>query len=313
MTPEVIPLGTASAIPTRDRHLAATALRRDGAMLLFDCGEGTQMQLVRAGLKRTKLEAIFITHFHGDHFYGLMGLLSTLALLERTEPLTVVGPERIEAIVRTLPGLANDWLPYEARFVEVPEDFEHEIVYDTDAFFVEARPVAHRIFTMGFRYEEKPRPGSLNVAQANALGVTDFAHYRALKVGEAVTLESGATVRPEQVIGPARPGSVFAYVMDTRPCENGVALARHADLLYHEATFGEAYAQNARDTGHSTACEAAEIAKAAGAKRLLLGHFSARYDDVAPLAEEAQAIFRNTEAAVELARYPLHPAPVPVD
>jgi len=305
LTTEIIPLGTASAIPTRERHLSATALRREGRLLLFDCGEGTQYQLIHADLTRSKLDAIFISHFHGDHVYGLMGLLSTLGLLQRTEPITVVGPVGIDAFVRAMPGLTRDGLPYPIEFVEVAEDLTEQTVWETDEVVVTARPVEHRIFAMGFRFEEKPRPGHLYPEEAKALGVTDYAHFRALKRGEAVTLDDGTVVQPEQVVGPERPGVAFAYAGDTRPCAATVALARDADLLYHEATFGDELADRAAETGHSTAREAATIAAESGVARLLLGHFSARYTNVAPLVAQAREVFQNTEAARELKRYVL--------
>ena len=306
----LVPLGTASAIPTRDRHLSAAALEREGRMLLFDCGEGTQLQLLRAGLKRSRIDGIFITHFHGDHFYGLMGLLSTMALLKREEKLTIVGPERIEEIVRSLPGLANDWLPFPVEYVELAEDFEHQVVLETDVYTVEARPVDHRIFAAGFRYSEKPKPGRLDVEKARALGATDFKFYPLLKAGQAVTLDDGRAIQPGDVVGPEQLGATFAYVLDTRPCEGGYLLAEGVDVLFHEATFTSELQQRARETGHSTAREAAEVACQADVGRLLLSHFSARYTDVRPLVDEARAVFQNTEAAEELKRYTLEPAAV---
>jgi ribonuclease Z len=308
MTTELIPLGTASAIPANGRHLSALALQRQGTVLLFDCGEGTQFQLLRAGLKRSRIEVIFITHFHGDHFYGLMGLLSTMALLKRRDALTLVGPEGLASILRSLPGLANDWLPFEVRYVEIAEGFEHEIVAETDVYTVEARPLQHRIFTIGYRYHEKPRPGHLDVEKARAMGVTDYRHYRALKAGEAITLDDGRVVQPEEVVGSPTPGVSFAYVTDTEPCEAGVALARAVDVLYHDATFAQDLQHRAVETGHSTAREAADIARRAEAKKLLLGHFSARYKTLDVLVEEARTVFQNTEAAEELKRYVLRDA-----
>ena len=307
MKTEIVPLGTASAIPTKTRHLSAVALRRRGRLLLFDCGEGTQLQLLRAELNRARLDGIFITHFHGDHFYGLMGMLSTLGLLEREEPLTVVGPEGIEEIVSALPGLASGWLPYPIRYVELAEDFEHQVVLETEEYTVEARPLEHRIFCAGFRFEEKPRPGHLDAEAAEARGVTEHAHFRQLKRGEAVTLKSGVVVPPGAVVGPERPGISFAYVVDTRPCASGRRLAEGVDLLYHEATFCEDLHARAEDTGHTTAREAATLAAKAGAERLLLGHFSARYDTPEPLAREAQDAFPGAAAAEELKRYVLDP------
>ena len=302
---EVIPLGTGSAIPTRGRHLSACALRRAGHVLLFDCGEGTQLQLLRAGVKRSRIDAIFITHFHGDHLYGLPGVMTTMALLKRTDPLTVVGPAGLEGILRSLPGLQNDWLPFEVNYVELAEGFEHAVVYETEAFTVEARPLAHRVFAAGFRFEAKARPGRVDAERAAALGVSGADIGRLVR-GEAVTVE-GRVVQPDEVVGPERPGVSFAYCLDTMPCDGGRALARDVDLLLHEATFTEALRARAEETGHSTARQAAEVARESGAKRLLLTHFSARYDTAEPLVAEARAIFKNTEAARELEPYRLMP------
>lgn len=305
MTTEIIPLGTASAVPTRDRHLSATALRRAGRVLLFDCGEGTQFRLVNAEINRARIDAVFITHFHGDHFYGLPGLVSTMALMGRRDPLTIVGPAGIQAAFHCIPGLNPGWLPFALSFVELAEDFEHAVVYETPDFFVEARPIEHRIFTAGYRFQERPRLGRLDVEKARALGVTDFHDYRRLKSGEAVTLPDGRIVRPQEVVGPSKPGASFAYVTDTRPCEGGRRLGKGADILYHEATFGSEYQANAVEMAHATAREAAEVARDAGARRLLIGHFSARYPEPSPLVEEARQVFQNTDAAEELKRYPL--------
>ena len=299
---QIIPLGTASAIPTRSRHLASTALVRDGRLFLFDCGEGTQMRLIQAGLKHMRVEAIFVTHFHGDHFFGLLGLLATLALLKRTDPLTVVGPTGIAALVAGMPGLSPAWLPFDVRYVEMAETMERDMVYETSDLMVEARPVEHREFTVGFRLEEKPRPGNLNVARARALGVTDPLQFRALKQGRSVRV-GRREVAPEEVLGPPQRGRTFTYVTDTRPCDGGRLLARQADLLYHEATFGEELRERAVETGHSTAAEAGAVAREAGASRLLIGHFSARYQDTNALVHQARAVFPETEAAEELKPY----------
>lgn len=307
MTTTIIPLGTASAIPAHGRHLSACALEREGRVWLFDCGEGTQYQLLRAGLKRSRIDGIFISHFHGDHLYGLMGLMATMALLRREEPMAIVAPRGIQSILEAMPGAEPDLLPFAIDFVELDEGFGHDIVFEDDEFTVTARPLEHRTFAMGFRFEEHTRPGHLHPEKARALGVTDYADFRRLKDGQPVTLDDRTTVEPEEVLGPERPGIAFAYVPDTRPCEGGRLLARDADLLYHEATFGEDLQQRAIETGHSTAREAAEVARDAEAKRLLLGHFSARYDDPAPLVTEARTVFPAAEAAVELNRYELDP------
>lgn len=307
MTTTIVPLGTASAFPTRGRHLSATALERKGRVLLFDCGEGTQLQFLEAGLKRSRVDTIFITHLHGDHVYGLMGMLSTQALLNREQLLTVVGPTGIRQMMRAMPGLKEEQMPFPVEYVELAEGMGHEVVMETEEYTVEARPLDHRIFTVGYRFEEKPRPGHLHPEEARSLGVTEYRHFRQLKRGESVEINSGYTVEPEQVVGPDRPGISFAYVTDTRPCAAGRQLAHEADLLLHEATFGAALHERAIETGHSTAREAAEVAQAAEARRLLISHFSARYADPAPLVAEARTVFPNTEAAEELNRYVLDP------
>jgi ribonuclease Z len=298
----VIPLGTASAVPTRTRALSSVALERAGRLLLFDCGEGTQYRLLAAGLKPSRLEAVLITHFHGDHFYGLFGLLATLSMIGRNQPLVVVGPKGIRQAVDQLPGLTPSERSYPIEYVELTKGFEQQVVLETADYKVIARPLEHRTFTVGFRFEEKPRAGHLNVLRAQELGVTDYAQLRALKEGHPVQI-GDRWISPEAVLSPPIPGRTFAYVADTRPCEAGRRLAEGVDLLYHEATFSQAQHRLAVERGHSTAREAAEVALQAGARRLLLGHFSARYDDPAPLIEEARAIFPETEAAEELKRY----------
>ncbi len=307
MTTDIIPLGTGSAIPAQGRHLAGLAVERKGQLLLFDCGEGTQFRLRAAGLKPPRIDAIFVTHLHGDHVFGLPGLLSTLALQQRTDALALVGPVGLDAMLAALPGVAPATLPFDLRLTELPDAFDRATVYATDELTVEARPLAHRVPTAGYRLAERPRPGRLDAAAARAQGVTDPRDFGRLKAGEAVTVADGSTVAPGAVVGPERPGVVFAYVTDTRPCDGGRRLAEDADLVYHEATFGAAYAARAVETGHSTAAEAAAVARDAGARRLLLGHFSARYDDPAPLVAEAQATFPAAEAAEELRRYTLDP------
>lgn len=300
---EVVPLGTGSALPTKTRNLAGTLVRREGRLVLFDCGEGTQLQLVRGGLTRGVLDCICITHLHGDHLYGLPGLVTTLALLGRTDPLTIVGPAGVRQVLTAMPGLRSDWAPFETRFVELAEGFEHAVVFEDEHVTVEARPIRHRIFCAGFRYAERTRPGSLDGDAARAAGISEGWQFEALKQREPVTLDDGTVVEPDGLVGPPRPGGVFAYVLDTVPCEGGRQLAERADLLMHEATFTDEHAERAEEVGHSTARQAAAVARDAGAERLLLTHFSARYTDPSGLVAEAREVFPNTDAAEELHRY----------
>jgi ribonuclease Z len=307
MTTDIIPLGTASAVPTADRHLSALAVARKGRVLLFDCGEGTQYRLLHASLNRSRVDAIFVTHLHGDHCYGLPGLLSTLALQQRTDPVTLVAPTGTRAMLDAVPGDAPDDLPFPLRITELGDSLTQAVVYETDAFTVEARPLDHRDFAMGFRLQERTRPGRFHPERARELGVPKGPAFARLQDGEPVTTDDGTTVQPEQVLGPPRPGVSMAYVTDTRPCDGGRALADGADLLYHDATFTDALHARAVETGHSTAREAAEVARDADADRLLLGHLSARYDDPTPLEVEAKAVFPQSEVAEELRRFTLDP------
>ncbi len=307
MTTNVIPLGTASALPTQDRHLSCVAVERKGRVLLFDCGEGTQYRLLDAGLKRVRVDAIFVTHLHGDHCYGLPGLLSTLALQQRRDPVTLVLPPGGRAMLQALPGGDPEGLPFPLRITEVSEDLVHAVVYETDEFTVEARPLDHRGFAMGFRLAERTRPGRFDPERAKAMGVPEGPAFGRLQDGTPVTTAEGTTVRPDQVTGPPRPGISVAYVTDTRPCDGGRALAAEADLLYHDATFADDHHARAEKTGHSTAREAATVARDTGAERLLLGHLSARYADPTPLLQEAQSVFAAAEIAEELRRYALDP------
>ena len=300
---EVIPLGVGSAIPTKTRHLSGTILRREGRMVLFDCGEGTQLQILRGDLARGKLDAICITHLHGDHVFGLPGLLTTLALLERTEPLTIIGPKGLQAMIESMPGLNRNGGPFEIRYLELAADIEHEVVFEDAQVTIEARPIEHRTFCVGYRFEERTRPGSLDGDAARDAGITEGWQFEALKQRQPVTLDDGTVVQPDGLVGPPRPGGVFAYVLDTMPCDGGRQLARGADLVLHEATFTDEYADRAAKVGHSTARQAATVARDAGAKHLLLTHFSARYAETAPLVDEARAVFPNTDAAEELRRY----------
>ena len=303
---EVVPLGVGSALPTQTRHLSATLVRREGRSVLFDCGEGTQLQLVRGGLTRGSLDAICITHLHGDHLYGLPGLVTTLAMLERETPLTIVGPAGIRAMMDAIPGITSDGaLPI--RYVELASGFEHQVVYENADVTIAARPLDHRVFCAGYRYQEKARPGSLDGEAARAAGITEGEHFEALKRREPVTLADGTVVSPDGLVGPERPGAAFAYVLDTMPCDGGRALARDADLVMHEATFEGQHTDRAHEVGHSTARQAAEVARDAGARRLLLTHFSARYNSTDQLVTEARRVFTETEAAEELRRYDVRP------
>jgi ribonuclease Z len=306
---KVIPLGTSSGKPTASRNVSALALVREAEWILFDCGEAAQHQIMRAGLQTGRLSAVCITHFHGDHINGLAGLLATMGLDGRTRKLVIAGPVGLEEYLETLKRLKVMFVPYELDLVEVgPSTFsagtasapKPHPVYETASHIVSCLPLDHRIFAVGYRVEERKRPGRFDVERARRLGVPEGPLFGRLQSGHSVTLSDGSTVHPSEVLGPERRGRKIAYCTDTRPCESAVALARGVDLLIHEATYSEELIDDARQNGHSTAAQAARIARDAGADRLLITHFSARYADVSPLLEESCAVFPNTIVAQEL-------------
>ena len=301
---EVIPLGTGSALPSKDRHYSATVVEHNSSLFLFDCGEGTQFQFLHADLRHSRLEAIFITHLHGDHYFGLPGLLSTLTLLGHEKKLTIVGPQGLKAFLDSIPSrMKSHEVTLDVDIIELDANTEHIVAYETPHCKITSRPISHSVQTSGYQFREKDRPGNLNVAYAKKLGIFDYTDYRALKEGMAVTNAQGIRIEPREVVGPTHRGASFAYITDTMPCEGGLKLAEHCDLVYHEATFTEEHQQRAVQTRHSTAKEAATIAKEAQAKHLLIGHFSGRYKDTSILVEEARQVFKNTDAAEELKRY----------
>jgi len=297
----VIPLGTSSGRPTLKRNVSALAVAREAEWLLFDCGEGTQTQIARAGLSPSRLTAVFITHLHGDHFNGLPGLLSTMGLNQRTRGLTLRGPRGIREYIDTLERLRVSFVSYPIELREFASLSELSIVHQSVDYTVSACQLDHRIFALGYRVDEHPRPGRFNVERARSMGVPEGPLWGRLQSGEDVQLEDGRVVHPSDVLGPARPGKSVAYCLDTRPCPSSVELARGVDLLIHEATYTEEFVQEAREYGHSTAAQAARTARDAGARRLLITHFSTRFPDPTPLLEEARAIFPNTVLAEDLA------------
>ncbi|MCC5907756.1 MAG: ribonuclease Z [Balneolaceae bacterium] len=296
----IVPLGVASATPTAVRHLPSVALWREGDVHLFDCGENAQMRMLQAGLKRSKIENIFISHFDVDHFSGLLGLISTLQLQRREKALTIVGPKGIKKFVEWNLNFANIDLNFDLKFVEVKEDFESQKVVDEEEYYVEARPLNHTSFCMGFRFQEKDKPGKVDADKAQSLGITEDEQFKALKAGEDLELEDGTIVKSYDIVGHPRPGDSFAYITDTKYCPNAVKLAMNTNILYHEATFSESLAEKAAETGHSTSGDAARVANEAQTKLLVIGHFSARYTNPFVLLREARAKFFPAWLATEL-------------
>jgi ribonuclease Z len=300
----IIPLGTSSGKPTLNRNVSATAIVGEGEWWLFDCGEATQIQIARAGISPHKLAGIFITHLHGDHFNGLPGLLSTLALDKREHELTLVGPPGILEYMELLGRLRVLYVNYPLNVRELGAEFfaerPVEQVYETAKYTVAVRPLDHRIFALGYRVEEKMKPGRFDLEKAHQLGIPVGPLYGELQSGRAIKLADGRVIEPSQVLGPPRRGKSVSYCLDTRPCDNAVRLARDADLLIYEATYTHEFIEEARRYGHSTAGQAAVIAREANARQLLITHFSSRYPDPRRLLEEARGIFPETIMAEDL-------------
>lgn len=296
----IVPLGVASATPTATRHLSSVALWREGDIHLFDCGENAQMRMLQAGLKRSKIENIFISHFDVDHYSGLIGLLSTLQLQRRDKAITIAGPKGIKEYVEWNIKFANVDLNFEINYSEIEEGFESERVVDHDEYYVEARPLNHTKFCIGYRFQEKDKPGKVDAEKATKLGITEDAQFKALKAGDDVELEDGTIVKSYDIVGHPRPGDSFAYITDTKYCPNSVKLAMNTNILYHEATFSENLADKAAETGHSTSIDAARVANEAQTKLLVISHFSARYTNPFVLLREARAKFFPAWLATEL-------------
>ena len=287
-------LGTAAARPTVGRNVSGLAVQREGDLVLFDCGEGTQRQMMRYGTGFA-VEAIFVTHAHADHFLGLTGLLRTMALQGRAEPLGVYGPAGSSRLLRTAVELGVDRINFPVTVEELrPGDAVKRGDYHIQAFAVE-----HGTSAVGWALVEEDRRGRFDVDAARAMGIPEGPLFGKLHRGLPVEVD-GRVVRPEEVVGPQRPGRTVAYTGDTRPADGTLEMARDADALIHEATFGEEERDRARDTFHSTARQAAEVARQAGARRLFLTHLSARYsDDTSGLEDEARAVFPGARVAYD--------------
>lgn len=296
----VIPLGVASATPTATRHLPAVALWREGSVFLFDCGENAQMSMLQAGIKRSKIECVFISHFDVDHYSGLIGLLSTLQLQRREKPLKLVGPKGLQEYIEWNLNFSNIEIGYEIIFIEVDEKTDEAVVVDEEDYFVVARALKHRKFCLGYRFQEKDKPGKVNAVLADTLGVKKDEDFKALKSGEDIELEDGTIIKSTDIVGHPRPGDSFAYITDTEYCPNAVRLAMNTNILYHEATFDNSLAEKAIETGHSTAKDAARVATESQTKLLVIGHFSARYTNAHVLLNEAREGFYPAWLAQEL-------------
>ena len=291
-------LGTSAGVPTRARNVSCVALKLEqrGEVWLFDCGEGTQHQLLRAGeLKISQITRIFITHMHGDHVFGLMGLLATCGMAGHARRIDLYGPDALAPYVRENTRRSQTRFSYPAEVQTV----EPGVVFEDDEFVVTCDALRHRAPAFGYRVTEKERPGRFDVEPARALGVPEGPLYGRLKRGETITLPDGRIMEGRELTGPAETGRSVAYCTDTVYCEASVALGRDTDVLIHEATFGREAIELARQSMHSTTEDAARVALEARARQLVITHISPRYIEGNPvtpqdLLAEAREIFPNT-------------------
>ncbi len=294
---EIIFLGTGAGMPAKKRNVTSIAMKHlhDGSIWLFDCGEATQHQILHTSLKPRKIDKIFITHLHGDHIFGLPGLLSSRSFLNGETPVKIIGPEGIREFVEMSLSISRTHLKYELHFIE----FNDHLSLEEGDFRIEAKLLDHGIPSFGYRIMEKDKPGPLLVDELKKLGVKPGPVYKLLKAGETVQLDDGRVICGKDFLGQDKKGRVVTILGDTRPTPAGVELAQNADLLIHEATFDKDSADIAREYYHSTTRQAAEVALKANAKKLVITHISSRFEKCQwpDLENEAKEIFPDTVIA----------------
>jgi len=324
---EIIILGSSAAIPVRERNLSSIALKYKNELLLFDCGEDLQRNLIEAGLKLNKPLKILISHFHGDHIIGLPGLLFRFGLIARTAPITIFGPRNLFLYLFVHNKVLGLKANYPLRIVEIDNDnkkliifetldseipreeilLEDNVIFESDKYTLKYTEVDHSVLAFAYSFVEKPRYGKFKPERANELGIPESRLWKKLQEGEIIEYE-GKKIDPlkEGIVGPKRPGRKVTYSGDTVPCESLIELGKNSDVLIHEATFSKELSVIALEKKHSTSVDAAIDAKEMGAKQLILTHISSRYqEDAVKLLEDAKEIFPNTLLAIDLMRISL--------
>jgi ribonuclease Z len=284
-------LGCYAATPRTITNPTSQILEIRNRMFLIDCGEGTQVQLRKNKLKFSKINHIFISHLHGDHFYGLVGLISTFMLLNRKTDLHVYGPKGIKEIILLQLRYSNSYTGYNLYFHEL-DSKESEIVFEDEKVVVKTIPLKHRIYTNGFLFQEKAKERKLNIEVVENYNI-DIAYYRKIKYGGDITLEDGKVIPNSELTFDPEPAKSYAFCSDTMYDESIIPIIEKCDVLYHETTFLESEADKAESTMHSTAKQAAMIAQKANVKQLILGHYSTRYANIEMFHQEAVTIYSN--------------------
>lgn len=290
-------LGCGSALPTTRHFPTSQVLNVRDKLFMIDCGEGAQLQFRKSRLKFSRLNHIFISHLHGDHCFGLLGLISTLNLLGRTAKLHIYSPKGLEALLTPMLEFFNRQMTYQVLFHEF-ETKEAALIYEDRSLTVTTIPLRHRMPCCGFLFAERPRPNHIIREMVDFYRVPVYELNRIKNGADYVTPE-GETVPNSRLTTPAEPPRSYAYCSDTIYMPSVVEQVKGVDLLFHEATFADEDAPRAKETFHTTAAQAAGLAKSAGVKRLLIGHFSARYEDETVLLQEASAVFPDTQLAKE--------------
>ncbi|MBA4601912.1 ribonuclease Z [Thermoactinomyces mirandus] len=291
-------LGTGAGVPSRERNVSSLALimpEYHGQIWLFDCGEATQHKIWDSPVKLNKVERIFITHLHGDHIFGLPGILGSRSFQGTETPLVIYGPQGLKEFVNTALNTSRTYLRYPLEIIEIQDGTRLKVPF----FSILVKKLDHGIPSYGYRLQEQDQPGRLNVEKLEKAGIFPGPHYKLLKQGKTITLPDGRTISGKEFIGPPKKGRTIAILGDTRTTDNSCLLAKECDLLVHEATFRAGQEQLAANYYHSTCTEAAAAAKKAGAKHLILNHISSRFqkDEYQDLLKEAQAIFPATQIA----------------
>ena len=300
-------LGTSAGVPTRTRNVTAMLLNlqhpTQPGLWLFDCGEGTQHQLLHTAFHPGKIERIFISHLHGDHLFGLPGLICSRSMSGSAQPLTLYGPKGLKEFVETTLRLSGSWTDFPLEVIEISGG---EIL-DDGLRKVTAFPLNHPVECYGFRVEEHDKPGALDARRLVAAGVAPGPLFQQLKAGEQVTLPDGRVINGADYLSPATPGKKVAIFGDTAPCDAALEMARDVDVMVHEATLEAAMAEKANSRGHSSTEQTAQLARDANAKRLIVTHFSSRYDaeGCRRLLAECQVYFPACELAEDFATFTL--------
>lgn len=292
-------LGNNSAVPSHNRHPTSQVLQSGEHLFLIDCGEGTQMQLNLYKIKKSRINHIFISHLHGDHYFGLIGLLNSFALSNRINGLHIYSSAELKTIIELQMSVTNTEFPYPLYFHDL---IKEEIIFEDKKISVECFKVNHRIECWGFLFREKKNPKKINISEVKKYGIpSEF--FEKLQHGEDYITDKNEIVKNDLLTLPVEPPKSYAYCADTAYYEPMATKIKGVDLVYHEATYLADLEKKATDRFHSTSRQAALIAKKAGAKKLLMGHFSSMYDTLEKFKEEAREIFENSEVALEGACY----------